>query len=188
MNCCCQQSGLGALSLAPDITFRLGFWSDAGLWVDSREEERLLSTLTTCLRNTGRFRSVSVRRLSGQFNPYYQVSGQTNVGFAQESDLINLIINTIRFHCGVTWEVDSTDQLIIDSVPQSHANDPNVRRPAPAPGDSVPQRPRPDADADDDDGPSFWDTVTKALDMGKQEAQIIVIGGAALVAVLLLKR
>lgn len=188
MSCCCDQQPMmgalmGALGLAPDVKFRLGFWSDAGLWVDASEEERLLSILTKCLRDTGRFRTINITAMGGTFNPYYVVAGQTNVGFAQEDDLVNLIANTIRYHCGIKWDVEATDQLIIDSVPQTHASDPNVRQPAPAPGDTV--RTRTDGHGS---SKSLFDEIADELKMKKSEAQLLVIGGGALLLVLLMKR
>ncbi|MBO0719210.1 MAG: hypothetical protein J2P41_00175 [Blastocatellia bacterium] len=192
---------MGATTLPAGSHFRQGYKFNA--WY-SCGDATLNDQITGCLYTTGAFNNVlaSCSESFPTIHSYLLIEGDTAIDFAQASDLTGLITDTLK-NCvnaiDFVSAVSSVDTLMIDTIPQEFAGNPNYQQPSTGPGSLYQMQQQQAASGSPGNPPSTcdWNSMSigqyLACQLGfsdpiKSATAGVAIGVAAVVGILLLAK
>lgn len=199
MSCCCdQQPLLGTLMgamLAKGSRVRLGFaydiYNPGGVTDPSADDNPsyISEVIYSALMTSGDFEvgtldvRVTPSAYLGLQDGYILIQGVIGRDKGDPRDIENAVLWAIRNNLPVI-DITRRDPIIIDYVPPTQAGNPNVAQ-VNTPREQTPRGTLP---GDEPPSKSFWQEIADELDMQKTEAQLLILGGGALLLVLMLKR
>lgn len=136
---CCNQ-GLGALAgyLVAGSRIRVGFRVNAGDdAMPNYSVDDIANTIEGCLYNTGSFNYVRayVQPEDIFTGAYVTIEAEPYHDFAQAEDVGGFIQQTLAY-CFPQLSIKKRDAVVVDYVPASAANNPNVQQPTSSPSGS----------------------------------------------------
>jgi len=183
MSCCCHERDLIG-GLMGDLTgkpvhkgarFSLGV--EINNYILFQDDLELMMTALGQSQYVGP--QIKVSQLAGVINPFIMIEGTSGREYGSDHHLEDAILSVIQGQ-GYSLNLE-TVRFEVQTYDPETGQTGTTRRDTPA-GGSASNAPPPGAKT------SFWDDIAKELEISKSEAQLMIIGGGALLLVLLARR